>query len=100
VTDESFRFFVDQVVRQYQELKIDIKNEVGDLRRQLAVDSERVAIDLRDYKASIEKRFRNIERQLDDLKQFRWTMAGAAAVAFGLAEVAIRALEWWLQNKH
>lgn len=97
--DESFRFFVDQVVRQYQELKSDIRNEVGDLRRQLSVDSERAAQDLKDYKASVEERFQHIETQLDDLKQFRWTIVGAAALAFAVAEVAFRAIEWWLQIK-
>lgn len=98
LTDNSFRFFVDQVVRQYQDLKADFKYEVGDLKRQLAHDAKEQALELKEFKKETNARFENIEKQIIDLQAWKWYIAGAAAVSFALAEVALRLFEYYLNK--
>lgn len=97
-TDNSVKFFFDQVVRQYQDLKLDLRQEVGDLKRQLSHDAKEQALELKEFKQETNARFEKIEKQIIDLQSWKWYIAGAAAFAFALAELGIKALEYYLSK--
>lgn len=98
MTNESFRFFVDQVVRQYQELKMDIRTEVGQLRMQLSEEAKVQAEDLKEFKAESNDRFERIEQNILDLQKYKWYLVGAASLAFGIAEVGLRVADYFLNR--
>lgn len=83
-----FKFFVDQVVRQYQDLKSDLKQEMQSMRGEL-----------KDRHQAIDHRLEKAEKHIAEIQGWKWYMAGAAAVAFGIAEVAIRTFDYFFYKK-
>lgn len=96
---DSFKFFVEQVVRQYQELKFDIRTESSQLRNQLTDGAKAQADDLKEFKKDCDERFAQIEKNILDLQRFKWSIAGAAALAFALAEIGMRAFDYFVIHK-
>lgn len=86
VSGEAFKFFVDQVVRQYQDLKADLQREMQDLK-----------IELKEKDRSFDERLGNAEDRITTLEQWKWYIAGAAGFAFAMAEAAIRAIDYYLK---
>lgn len=76
MNEDVLTFFIEQVVRQYQDLRSDIR----DLR-------EMQAEDLKEFKQETNERFEKIERELFELHQFKWQILGASAIVVMLAEV-------------
>ncbi len=80
--DDSFKFFVDQVVGQYRELKADIKSDMNELKDAMK--------DHRTEQAQLEKRIK-------DLENFKSYMAGVAAFAVVLAECLAKVVEYYIK---
>lgn len=95
---EYFKFFVEQVVRQYQELKFDIRAESGQLRLQISDSAKAQDEDLKEFKTETNDRLEHIEKNILDLQQFKWYIAGAAAIAFALAEIGMRAFDYFVHK--
>lgn len=79
--DDSFKFFVDQVVGQYRELKADIKADMQEIKESM-----------NDYK----KEQGELEKRITDLENFKSYMAGVAAISFIIVEILGKVFEHYL----
>ncbi len=81
--DDSFKFFVDQVVGQYKDLKADIKADLLELKESM-----------QDHRSEHER----LKQRVSELERFRSYMAGAAAFAFVLAEIIGKSIEYYFKK--
>jgi len=84
--DDSFKFFVDQVIRQYQELKTDIRADFLELK-----------VDLKNHQLEFEKRHQQLEKRISRLESFKSYIAGVAGISIIIAEVAGRVIEHYFR---
>jgi len=98
MSNESLRFFIDQVVKQYQDLKQDFRIEIGNLRLQLSKDAERAMADLKDFKDESNEKFEHLEDRISKLEAFSWKLIGAASAAMFVIEVLIRVAEYYIHQ--
>ncbi len=86
--DDSFKFFVDQVVSQYKELKADIRGDLASLKEEL-----------KDHQRDQDEKHSALEKRVKDLEGYRSYLAGAAMLAFVLAELLGKGLEYFFSHR-
>lgn len=90
--DSGIRFVLEQVSRQNQDLKVDLRTEMAVLRGYLTAEFGRHDTERKALKEEFDGRFMLTEERLTDLQQFKWKTAGVMAVILFLADVAIKVI--------
>lgn len=93
MSNETIRFFADQVIRQYHDLRADIKSDLGLLRAQILQEYLRQEADLKDFKEETNDRFEKLEKSMLNLQEFKWRLTGGMAILFGAIQILVTLAE-------
>lgn len=93
MNSDLFKFFSDQVVRQYQELKADFKSEMASLKAEINKESLGHNSKLDEFKDETTSRFVLTDERLTALEKFNWRITGAGVILIAIIEVGVRVLE-------
>lgn len=85
---EDFRFILEQMARQHQDLKADFRIEMASLGHSLL--NNLTAHSLED-----EVRFKETSRRLSTLERPFWALAGAGSLLFIVLEMGFRSFDYF-----
>lgn len=90
--DTSMRFMMEQVSRQYQDLKVDLRTEMAVLRKDLTREFRRQDDNVKELKAETDQRFMLMDERLLEVQTFKWRVVGALSLVVFAAELIMRLL--------
>lgn len=88
--DSGLRFILEQVSRQNQDLKVDLRTEMAVLRRYLTAEFGRHDTERRELREEMQGNQKLTDERLTELQQFKWKTAGVMAVILFIADVLIK----------
>lgn len=85
----NLRFLVEQVTRQYQDLKVDIRVEMSMLRTELRRESDQADKQFASFMDESDRRLALMEEQLLAIQKFKWMALGITSATVLVVEILL-----------
>ncbi len=85
----NLRFLVEQVTRQYQDLKVDIRVEMSTLRAEIRRESDQADKHFVSFMDESDRRFALMEEQLLAIQKFKWMALGITSATVLVVEILL-----------